>query len=253
MRPSATRQTTHAARPRAPGTAGGRRQGKHAGGGAGQAGRAGAGCTTSSMSARPCSRKSFISSAPGGRPRWNQRCTLICSMFMRAPGSATSSRVSMSRQSALTSTSCRAARARPIAPGAPDRRELTLALPPRAWRALSRTVHPFGLCRTGIPQAFPATTHTPNNRLGGSVGEHGARPGLRQPLSAAVLANPEQQEQFRAWAGQERTGSRVYSAATIFRAKRGSLASKGYRPYNMAYRMTPQLQMSAHCAAGLGA
>lgn len=49
-----------------------------------------------------------------------------------------------------------------------------------------------------------------------------------------------------------RTGSSVYSAATIFRAKRGSLASKGYRPYSMAYRMTPQLQMSAHCAAALG-
>jgi hypothetical protein len=72
-------------------------------------------------------------------------------------------------------------------------------------------------------------------------------------LGAAVLATPERQEQMRARVGQERTGSRVYSAATIFRAKRGSLASKGYRPYSMAYRMTPQLQMSAHCAAGPGA
>lgn len=48
--------------------------------------------------------------------------------------------------------------------------------------------------------------------------------------------------------GVARTGSSVYSAATILRAKRGSLASKGYRPYSIAYRITPQLQMSAHCA-----
>ena len=34
---------------------------------------------------------------------------------------------------------------------------------------------------------------------------------------------------------------------TIFRAKRASLASKGYLPYSMAYRMTPLLQMSAIC------
>ena len=34
---------------------------------------------------------------------------------------------------------------------------------------------------------------------------------------------------------------------TILRAKRASLASKGYFPYSIAYRMTPQLQMSAFC------
>ena len=61
---------------------------------------------TSSIVLRPCSRYSFISRAPGGRPLVNQRCVLICSMLMRLEGSATSTRSSMSRQSALTLGFC---------------------------------------------------------------------------------------------------------------------------------------------------
>ena len=61
---------------------------------------------TSSIVLRPCSRYSFISRAPGGRPLVNQRCVLICSMLMRLEGSATSTRSSISRQSALTLGFC---------------------------------------------------------------------------------------------------------------------------------------------------
>lgn len=55
-------------------------------------------------------RWSFISRAPGGSPAKNHWFTLISSMPMRCEGSATSTRVSRSRPSRETATSCRAAR-----------------------------------------------------------------------------------------------------------------------------------------------